>query len=815
MKTFLKFFLLVLVVLLGVAGLGIYWTYYRTLPDYNTTLTLEELQEEVRVHWDHFGIPHIYAKNKHDLYFTLGYVHAQDRLWQMTLTQLASEGRLAEFLGKELVPADIFQRTLGFWRTAQKIEAGLADSTRHILQSYADGVNAFTGAHLKELPLEFALVDMTPLEWTPTHSLALARLMAWELNIAWKNELTLAYLGQKMKPEQLQELLPDNEFLSRLQEKRIPSDFSGQDLLGLLEGDLALRKVLGAEGFSIGSNAWAINAEKSSTGAPVLAGDPHLGLSMPGKWYETHLHLDGKNLSGATLAGAPIVVLGQNDFLGWSLTNVMIDDADFFIEAVNPENSNQYVLDTLAGDPLYEKFELQREIIKIKNGHDTTFTRKLTRHGPVISEIYPDKQLIGGKVITMKWTAYNVSHETDALLGINWTQSFEEFQRHLPHFKVPGQNIVYADKAGNIGLFTLGAIPIRAGNPVLFRRGWNPADDWQGYIPFEELPKTINPGSGWVANANNPTQPNDYPYYLSIYWEPDSRYERIRQYLTQNEQLTPQAFQAMQLDPYSHYAREMTGIILPILKRSGQDFQTVISYLENWDYRYETSEASASIMDTFVLKLSANIFRDELGDEAYSNFIRFSGLPARIVLNLMRENSSFFDDVTTEIQENKSDIIIQSMKESVAFLESKLSKEPFEWHWENLHTLTLKPLLFGEAADRPDANPVLKLVVNNLMNKGPYAVRGNKMSINNGEYRWSDPYEMVLGPSIRRIVDFSDLSKTLSITPTGQSGNMLSEYYGDQTESWLNGQYKFVYQDSSLFEETVYQTMLLEPGDEP
>jgi len=812
MNKILKGLLLLVIVLLGVTALGVYWTFYRTLPDYNTTLALDELRQETGIHWDNNGIPHIYAGNKHDLYLALGYVHAQDRLWQMTLTQLASEGRLAEFFGRELVSADLFQRTIGFWKTAQQMEAKLSDSTRAVLQAYADGVNAYTRTHPKGLPLEFSLADMEPVPWTVTHSLAISRLMAWELNIAWKNELTLAYLGRHLNASRLQELLPDDEFISDLDNRNLPSTVDDRQLLGLLEGDRTLRRAIGAEGFAIGSNAWAVGAERSSTGYPLLAGDPHLQLDMPGKWYEVHLNLNGKNLSGATLAGAPAVVLGQNDVLGWSLTNVMIDDADFFVEALHPADSNRYVLDTLAGEPIYAEFEIERELIKVRDAPDTLFTRKLTKHGPVISEIYPDPELVGDRIVTMQWTAYRPSREFEGLLGINWSQSFEEFRTQLPKFKVPGQNIVYADTAGNIALFSLGAVPSREGNPVLFRRGWEPDDDWQGYVPFSDMPKIVNPESGWVANANNPVQP-DNSNYISIYWEPDSRYDRIRQYLIQNEQLSPQAFQVMQLDSYSHYAREMTEIILPILEQSDRDFTTVISYLDNWDFRYETSETAASIMDAFVLELSRNVFEDDMGEEVYRNFIRFTGLPARFLLRFMRDGSSFFDDIATETEEDLSEMVVRSMSRAIEQLRSELGDEPFEWRWENLHTLTLRPPLFGQAAESPDAGSALKLIVNNLMNKGPYPVRGNKMSISNGEYLWSDPYEMVLGPSIRRIVDFSDLSKTMSITPTGQSGNALSQYYGDQTESWLTGQYKFVYQDSSMFEETVYQTMRLVPGN--
>ena len=813
MRTFFRYLLFFLILLAGISGIAIYWTFYRPLPDYNATIEQAELQQPVDIQWDTYGVPHIYADNKHDLYYSLGYVHAQDRLWQMNLSQMAAEGRFAEFLGKELVPYDKLQRTLGFWRTAKKIEQTIADSTRRQLQAYTKGVNAYIDENPKSLPIQFALAGMDPIPWTVTHSIALARLMAWDLNLAWKSELTYAYLSQNLSQQKFGQLLPNNEFITESTDADSSSPQWAQSLMPLLEKNEQLNTLLGQQGAHVGSNAWAVSGAKSSTDTPLLAGDPHLGLNMPGKWYEVHLNVNGQNLSGATLAGAPIVVLGQNDHLAWSLTNIMLDDTDFFQEAINPQNPKQYVLDSLAGDPVYEEFEVQKEVIKVKNADDTTFTRRLTNHGPVISEVFPTQQYIDERVITMKWTGHEISNEVEALFTMNWAQSFEEFKRGAREFKVPGQNVIYADKAGNIAQMSLANIPIRDSNPLLIRDGWDPSQNWQDYVPYSELPSTVNPERGWVANANNPPMGENYPHYVSVYWEPDARYRRIEQYLTQEQPLSPQAFQQMQNDAYSLYARDLTQLILPILKDSKkQNFETVISYLENWNFSYSESETAASIMDTFMLKLAENTFKDEMGGDVYQNFVRFSALPARAMMRFLQNGSSFFDDVSTADRvETRQDIIVQSMSEAIDYLQRNYGNEPFEWRWEQLHTITLKPSLFGRAAEDPDAPAALKLIVNNLLSKGPYPARGHDMSINNGEYSWNDPYSMILGPSIRRIIDFSDLSRTLSILPTGQSGNPISQYYGDQTESWLDGQYKFLYQDSTLFNETKLKTMKLIP----
>ncbi|TYP94902.1 penicillin amidase [Fodinibius salinus] len=814
MKSISRGLLFIGILVLGIAILGIYWTFYRPLPDYNATTTQPQLQQKVNIHWDSRGVPHIYAESKHDLYYSLGYVHAQDRLWQMTLSQMAIEGRFAEFLGKKMVPYDKLQRTIGFWRTAKKIEKTLSDSTRRQLQAYTDGVNSYIQKNPKSLPIQFSLTGMEPIQWTITHSIALTRLMAWDLNLAWKSELTYAYLSEQLSRNKFSDLLPDTNFVAG---HSVPShsDRWAQSLMPIIQKDEQLNKMLGKQGSHLGSNAWAVSGQKSADSAPLLAGDPHLGINIPGKWYEAHLNLNGRNLSGATLAGAPIVVLGQNEQLGWSLTNVMLDDTDFYQEAVDPQNKNRYAVDSLDGNAIYEKFEYQQEVLKIKNADDTVFTRKVTNHGPVISDIFTEQNYIDNRVITMRWTGHEVSHEIEALLGMNWATSFSEFRQEASKFKAPAQNVVYADTAGNIARLTLGKVPKRSGNPILLRDGWDSSQNWQETVPFDELPSTVNPDRGWVANANNPVGGQNYEHYLSIYWEPDARYERIKQYLKRDIPFSPTTFQEMQNDSYSLYARDLTKLILPVLKKSKADsFDTVISYLENWDYSYDPSETAASIMDVFMLKLSKNIFEDDLGPAVYNNFVQFSALPERTLMRALRNQNSFIENKQTENKiEDHADLIIQSMQETTTFLTQRLGSEPFEWRWGQLHTISLKPPLLGRAAEKEDASETLQLVVNNLLSKGPYPTEGHGLSINNGEYNWNDPYQMILGPSIRRVVDFSDLSRTRSIMPTGQSGNPLSQFYGDQTESWLNGQYKFVYQDSSFFNEIPYQTTTLLPEE--
>ncbi|MEX2601384.1 MAG: penicillin acylase family protein, partial [Balneolaceae bacterium] len=584
MRILFRIGLLLSVLIAGIAILAIYWTFYKPLPDYGATLRLEGLEESVEVHWDPYGVPHIYASRERDLYYTIGYLHAQDRLWQMTLTQLAAEGRFAEFLGEELVPLDRHQRTLGFWETANRIEEEAPDEIHQLLLAYSEGVNEYVARNRRNLPIEFTLTGIEPIPWTPTHSYALSRLMAWEMNVSWWSEIAYGTLYERLPGQILQELIPEysDQFPTTMDEEQ--SAGFAQSLLPMIETEEMIRSRFQKRGTSVGSNAWAVDGSRTESGLPILAGDPHMSLNMPGRWYEVHVNLFGRNLSGATLPGAPIVVLGQNDELAWSLTNMMSDDTDFFLELENPDDPGQYVSDSLNGEAIYESYEIRNEILRVKEKDDQLFQIRITENGPVISDIYPNPGLTGDSQITMKWTGHEVSHEMWAMYRINWAESLDQFRSALADFHSPGQNFIYADRSGNIAHFSAGRLPVRDHHPLLFRNGWDPSYDWQGWIPFDEMPRVLNPSTGYVANANNKLHTDSYPHYIATFWEPPSRIQRIENLLMEQDTLSSEWFQQMQLDDYSIHAQEITEIILPILRSSGNeyDFSQVIPYLENW-----------------------------------------------------------------------------------------------------------------------------------------------------------------------------------------------------------------------------------------
>ncbi len=813
MRFIFKLILFFLLLFVGVSGLAIYWTFYKPLPSYNTELDLPGLRQSVDVHWDPYGTPYIYAENEEDLYFTIGYIHAQERLWQLTLSQLASEGRFAEFLGEELIPYDIHQRTLGFWETATKIESEAPDHLLHLLRQYSAGINTYVENNRRNLPIEFSLLDVTPIEWTPAHSIAISRLMAWDQNMHWWSELTYAYLAEVLDPVLHRQLIPvyDDSFPTMISESVTYG--AAQQTMSFLETELKMRSSLSKEGSPFGSNAWAVNGSRTESGLPILAGDPHMGLSIPGFWYELFVNIPGHRMAGATIPGAPFIVLGQNDRLAWSMTNIMADDTDFFLESVYEANPREYISDSLSSTIQTLPFEERREIIQVKNSDDKLHIVRSTQNGPVISDIHPNSGLIGNRDVTLRWKGHDVSHELWAIYQMNRAESMEEFRNAVEQFHSPGMNFIYADIENNIAIFTGASLPVRDHNPLLFRHGWDPSYQWGSSIPFDELPHVVNPERGYVAHANNKIHTDSYPHYISTFWEPPSRIQRIEELIEAVDTVSTGYIQSMQYDVFSQHAADIIDIIIPILRsgpNSGQ-FSIALSYLENWNHEYEPASAAASIFDLFFMNLAENVLLDEIGEEAYFNLVRLEHLPVLIITKMLQDDSSFFNVISTGQIETRADIVRRSMAQAINQLQETFGPESFEWRWENVNTFTLKPPLLGEASENPDAPAIFRLIVNNLFSKGPYGVRGHGMSINKGQYSWHRPFEMNLGASIRRIIDFSAPERVLTVLPTGQSGNPLSANYGDQTNLWLEGRYRFIYQDSTFFQQTSYQTMRLNP----
>lgn len=750
-------------------------------PQLEGNLTSHLLIDTVYVYRDENGIPHIFAKNEHDLYFALGYVTAQDRLWQMDLSRRIASGRLSEIFGIETIEIDILFRTLGLNETAQKMQKYLSEKSIEILKSYTDGVNYFIQTHKGNYPVEFKLLGYEPEPWSITDCLLITRLMAWQLNFAWWTEPVFTEILAKVGEEKFEKIIPEYPANAPLILKRylIPTG-------KFVDANIKFREIFGKLSDGIGSNSWVISGKISKTGKPMLANDPHLPYSLPSIWYQVHLNNGEIDVVGVNIPGTPGIVIGRNNYIAWGLTNVMLDDADFYIEKIDTANK-KYLYD---GNwlPLNER----EEIIQVKNKREYKFKVLSTHRGPIISDVYeisfteyfpkPEARFITTSAISMQWTGNLISDEILAFYKINHAKNWDEFKEGLKLFTVPAQNFIYADTLGNIGYYCAGRIPIRKNlNPILINPGDKTDYDWIGFVPFNHLPNLLNPPENFIATANNKVVSDDYPYYISYLWEPESRAVRINEFLSSREKFDLNDFKNLQLDYFSHYAKELTPFIISAF--SGFDVndnfvKEAVGYLKNWNFNFTRDDVATTIFNAFIVAMLKNTFEDELGSELYKRFVFYSGVPLRILAQLIiKGDTLWFDNVkTADKVETRDDIIRLSFEESVHNLRKLLGDDILSWHWGKVHKLEL-------------IHPLgLKKPLDKIFNLGPFEVGGAGTTVNNAGFSVLKPFNCVVGPSMRQIVDFSENS-LYSIIPTGPSGQIMSKFYDSQTQLYLKGEY--------------------------
>jgi penicillin amidase len=748
----------------------------KSFPQYDGEMQVKGLHHPVKIYRDEFGVPHLVAEDEHDAFFAQGYVHAQDRLWQMDLARRAGEGRLSEVLGTRTLQFDKMLRTIGFQRIAERLEAHISPTSKEILQAYADGVNECIRRQKGKYPIEFDMLNYEPEEWKPIHSLMIARLMAWELNISWQADVVLGELVARLGEEKAQEVFPtypENGPVIVAHAMHV-KDLKPLEQLAALHKNF--KQFFGTTGTHIGSNAWAVSPGKSASGYAMLANDPHLGLALPAKWYEIHLHGGELNVAGVSLPGAPLVIIGHNNDIAWGLTNMMADDADFYLERVDSLGADQYLYKGKWND-----LEIIHDTIVVKDSASVPFVIKKTVHGPAINEIYPLDEFASSNLITMKWTGYEISDELLGLYRVNIARDWQSFLIGVREFSVPGQNFVYADAKGNIGYKPGVRLPKRKdNNPTLPVPGWTGENEWQGFISFDDLPVLYNPPQGFVASANNKTT-NAVSYHISNLWEPPSRIQRIQEVLQSKNNLDVSDFKRLQKDYYSYFAKEMMPFILHAYKGmriQDKQLETALNYFRNWNFLYSKDDVPTTIFEVFFNHLIKNIYLDEMGENLFQQYIFLANIPYRVTMKLLNDSSSvWFDNVATDTVETRDDMIRQSLSDALKDLSQRMGEDIRQWQWGKLHTLTLKHPFGGIKVLEP------------IVNIGPIETGGSGTTVNNGEYHLSSPYEMTLGPSMRKIIDFANINGALSVIPSGQSGQPMHEHYSDQMPLWKNGEY--------------------------
>jgi penicillin amidase len=768
------------------------------LPDYDEDISLAGLRENVTVYRDSFAIPHIYAQNENDLYLAVGYVMAQDRLWQMDLIRRAAEGRLAEVFGENLVETDLFLRALRIPEKSRLVLGQTEESIVACLRSFSEGVNQYIDSRRNRLPLEFSLLRYAPEKWAPEHTINLVGYMARDLAFAMNCDLLLYRLGQKVSLAEgrYKELLP----ALGLQKTPVFPDFKlGPPALGaesaLLRGGRRLEE-LGLAVFG-GSNNWAVSGSRSVTGKPLLANDMHLQTSAPGIWYQMHQVIEGKlNVTGVTVPGAPVISAGHNDRIAWGFTNVMNDDVDFYREKINPANPGEYEF-----KGAWRAMEVRRETIRVKKGNPVERTLRFTHRGPIVSEL----RNIKDETLSMRWVANDMSYELRAFYGLNRAGNWEEFTAAARGIRALSQNVVYADVDGNIGLYCCAGVPIRKSG-IGIAPGETDEYDWKGYVPFEELPHIFNPPSGVVSSANNKTAGDDYPYYISYLFLPPYRIDRIRELLGEKDKLSIGDFQAMQLDVRSKLAERMKNELLTEIgkiEKPDAAGEMARQSLDSWNGRVRGDSAGALLFDELYVTLLKNLIEDELGSELFKEYADASMLAMAYLENILADkNAESVDDVRTpDVRETWTDIVQRSFREAVASLTGKFGRDTRRWRWDRVHRLTIKHPL---ASVR-----LLDLVFH--LSRGPYPVGGSFHTVCMFHYPLGRGFEADVGPSQRHIYSLADWNESLSIIPTGESGLPASPFYCDQTKPYIEGKYHPDYADRGLVERHARFRMTLQP----
>ncbi len=828
-----------IIALIAGAGGAFYFKSYlpktvapRSFPQIDGEIRLDGLDGAVDIYRDNMGIPHIYAASTQDLYFAQGYVHAQERFWQMDAWRHIGSGRLSEMFGSGQVETDTFLRTLGWRVTAEKEWEGMGTESRAILQSYTDGVNAYLKDHNGDaVSLEYAILGLLSPDykiqpWEPVNSLTWGKAMAWDLRGNMDEEIERAVLLKTLTPEQVSQLFPDypkdhpvivnsigeGTSASTTESYASAVNIPDETLAAIEHNASLLDPMLGPLSDGIGSNSWAVSGALTDTGKPLLANDPHLGIQMPSIWYQMDMHCMPKSdqcpleVAGFSFAGVPGIIIGHNADIAWGFTNVGPDVMDLFIEKVNPENPNQYEVKGKWVD-----FETRQETINVVGGDPVNVTVRLTRHGPVISDAYgplkdqgdpKDKQFQAFKdragvelpqnyVIALAWTALTPSTPFEAIWGFDKAQNWDEFRAAAKNFHVPAQNLLYADTQGNIGYQMPGDIPIRArGDGTVPVPGWTGEYDWTGYIPFDELPYTFNPAEGYIVTANNQVPPQSYPYLITRDWDYGYRAQRITEMINSAPGKINIAYiQKMQGDSMDLGAQALLPIWNQIDYRAATPNQAyALDLMKKWDTNSTADSKAAAVYQWFWWNLLQNALNDNLPERyAASGGSRYFEVTRRLVQS---PNDPLWDDkTTTDKVETRDDIYIASLVETVNQLEKQYGKDTAKWpRWGELHTATFRNATLGESGIGP---------IESLFNRGPVETSGGQSLVNATGWDVGDSFQVNWLPSMRMIVDLSNLNNSVTVHTTGESGHAYHPHYDDMSKMWAAIQYYPMWWDES------------------
>jgi penicillin amidase len=843
----------VVLALVAVAVLG-FTSVRRSFPQTSGTLEVPGLSAEVTVVRDERGIPQIYADTAADLFFAQGFVQAQDRFYEMDVRRHITAGRLSEMFGEDTLETDKVVRTMGWRRIAEQELNKISAESLAYLEAFSAGVNAYLKDKSPgELSLEYTLLALGGLDyqvedWTPEDSVAWLKAMAWDLRGNMQVEIDRAMASTRLDPEQIEELYPSYPY-----DRHRPIVEGGAVVAGAFRPDgaggagatPAARAPLGPElvgaevraqlarvqraaetlpvlvgtGEGVGSNAWAVDGDHSSTGEPLLANDPHLAPTLPGVWYQMGLHCNRVSdecpfdVAGFTFAGFPGVVIGHNQEIAWGFTNLGPDVTDLYLEAVDGERYRR-------GDR-WREFERRQETIRIDGGEPFTFTVRSSVHGPLLSDVGSTYASVGanapvrrgapdrgaGYAVALSWTALRATRTAEAVFEINKSTSWEEFRDAARLFAAPSQNMVYADRAGHIGYQAPGLIPIRkkAHRGDYPAPGWDPDYDWTGeFVPFDELPTVLDPDEGFIATANQAPVDGSYPYRLGDDWDLGYRSQRIVDLLTRKGTLSPTEMGRMQLDTHNGFA----GTLIPYLMEvdaGSRYYSEGQRLLEDWDLEQPADSAPAAYFNAVWKSLLQVTFTDQLPK---SVVVDGGSRWFDVVTALLQEpNNDWWDDTTTaDVIEGRDDVLRLALREARDELVRLQSRRVDGWTWGHQHTLTLRNQTVGQSDIE---------LLSGIVNRGPWEVGGGSAIVNAAGWNAALGYEVNWVPSMRMVVSMADLDRSTWVNLTGASGHAFNEHYTDQTDLWAEGRTQPWAFTRDAVDEAAEESLRLAPAGTP
>ncbi|MDP1546983.1 MAG: penicillin acylase family protein [Anaerolineales bacterium] len=756
--TYLLLFLLVIAI--AAPTFGYFGVIRPALPQTDGDLALAGLGAPVTVYRDSSGIPHIVAENAHDLFFAQGFVTAQDRLWAMEAQRRAAHGTISEIIGERGLKNDTMMRILGMTESAEADWKTLDADTQAALTAYADGVNAFITQANGKLPLEFKILGITPEPWTPIDSLVFGKLVAWGLSNNYQDELIISRLTQTLTWEEALSILPDYPGPDVIPDANAAILPDTADAMLAFNRDMNVTPLTKPDQ---GSNAWVVGGSHTASGMPLLAGDPHQGLSMPTLWYEVGLHTKDNqyNVVGASLPGLPGVEIGHNANIAWAVTNARPDVQDLFIETLNEDGTQYQFKDE------WKDITVREEVIQVKDAAPVTVNVRVTHHGPIISDATPESR----QMLALRWTGLDQGRPlAQAIIQLNQAANWDEFRAALSLWQLPGMNFVYADTQGNIGFQMSGAVPVRAQNDVYGLQpvdGSNEAREWTGFVAFDELPSALNPSGDFFASANNRPAGVDYPNFLSHYFQPPYRVALISETIRDSQNVSADDFAKLQASWHSDINLQVAQAIANEAAPQTDSEKAAISLLKDWDGNMSPDSAAAALSESamwHVLRLSLN---SKLDSASTGSYLTLAGYPSMFLQNLLDDpNNPWWDGRRAEL-----------MTAALSAAVDELGTDQTKWAWGSLHTHTYAHPLGSVAALAP------------IFNRGPFPTGGNWNTVNSGAYYADKPYAMTLGPAYRIIADPADWDASLSIVPSGQSGQPFNPHYDDQIQQWLKVEY--------------------------